>query len=68
MSKQSEIYYESSLLYSRCKNVSAFYFIQVIRPIRDIHALRLQDKQSIEIKIYNKVILYLKKNSFVFII
>lgn len=60
MSKQREIYYESAL-YNKYKNVSAFYIIQVIRPIRDIHVLRLQDKRNIKIKIYKEVVLYLKK-------
>ena len=67
MPKQREIYYENSL-YNRYKNVSAFYIIQVIRPIRDIHVLRMQDKQSINIKIYKKIMLYLKKNSFILIV
>ena len=66
MYKQREIYYESSL-YNRHKNVSGFYMIQAIRPIRDIHILRMQDKRSIDIKIYKKVMLYLKENSFILI-
>lgn len=67
MSKQIEVYYESSL-YNRHKNVSGFYMIQAIRPIRDIHILRMQDKRSIDIKIYKKVMLYLKENSFILIV
>ena len=67
MSKQREIYYENNL-FSRYKNVSYFYIIQVIRPVRDLHVLRLQDKRNIKFKIYKEVVLYLNKNSFVFIV
>lgn len=67
MSKQRKIFYES-YPYNSYKNVSDFYFIQVIRPVKDIHILRMQDKQSIEIEIYKKVILYLKKISFILVV
>lgn len=63
MSKQIKVFYEG-YPYSK----SDFYFIQAIRPIKDIHILRMQDKQSIEIEIYKKVILYLKKISFILIV
>ena len=70
MSKQREIYYENDLFsrYGGKKNVSSFYMIQAIRPIRDIHILRMQDKRSIDIKIYKKVKLYLTKNSLILIV
>lgn len=67
MSKQIKVFYENSL-YNRYKNVSYFYIIQVIRPIRDIHILRLQDKRNIKIKIYKDAALYLNKNSFILIV
>ena len=70
MYKQREIYYENNLFsrYGGKKNVSSCYMIQVIKPIRDIHILRMQDKRSIDIKIYKKVMLYLKENSFILIV
>ena len=67
MSKQREIYYEASL-YNRKKNVSSFYMIQCLKPIRDMHSLRMNDMRSIDIKIYQKTMIYLKKKSFAIIV